>query len=110
MRQVLFYFNDYRQAAWPQIEENRALRLKLRDAEFAFASKSPVNEAEFAFDERTPLSLYDCLIPKLTEHRKFKWMPDTQLIPDYQAKENALVLEKEIQMLQLPQLRDENET
>ena len=33
--------------------------------------KTPVMEAEFAIDERSPLSLYDCLIPTLKEHRKF---------------------------------------
>ena len=33
-------------------------------------------EAEFAHDDRSPLSLYDCLIPQLREHRKFHIRPE----------------------------------
>ena len=40
--------------------------------ERCFALKTPVMEAEFALDERSALSLYDCLIPTLKEHRRFK--------------------------------------
>ena len=36
------------------------------------ALKTPCMQAEHVIDEGTALSLYDCLIPKLREHRKFK--------------------------------------
>ena len=35
------------------------------------AMKTPVMEAEYAIDDCTAMSLYDCLIPKLREHRRF---------------------------------------
>ena len=38
--------------------------------ERAYAMKSPIMEAEYALDERTPLSLYNCMIPMLKEHRR----------------------------------------
>ena len=34
--------------------------------------KTPVCEAEHALEDRSPLDLYNCLIPKLKEHRRFK--------------------------------------
>ena len=40
--------------------------------EQCLAQKTPVMEAEFALDERSALSLYDCLVPTLKEHRRFK--------------------------------------
>ena len=36
------------------------------------AQRTPVMEAEHALDEQTPLKLYDCLVPMLKEHRRFK--------------------------------------
>ena len=33
--------------------------------------RSPVMEAEHAIDDCTAMSFYDCLIPKLREHRRF---------------------------------------
>ena len=32
--------------------------------------QSSALEAEYALDERSPLTLYDCLVPKLYEHRQ----------------------------------------
>ena len=46
--------------------------------ERAYALKTPVMEAEFAHDERSALSLYDCLIPRIREHRRLKIQPDLQ--------------------------------
>ena len=100
MRLILFHFNDYRVAAEPKFEEVRSLKQKLRDAELAFAGKSPVNEAEYAFDECSPLILYDCLIPKLKEHTKFKSETSNiytrGLVEDYEAKKQVLLLQKQI--------------
>ena len=39
--------------------------------------KSPCMEAEYAIDERTTLSLYDCMVPKLKEHRRFRIQKDS---------------------------------
>ena len=35
-------------------------------------------EAEYAIDDRTALQLYDCLIPKIKEHRRFKINRDSK--------------------------------
>ena len=54
--------------------------------EEALASRSPTFEAEFALDEKTALSMYDCLVPVLQEHRRFKIMPDTSMsIEDFKS-------------------------
>ncbi len=42
------------------------------------ALKSPVMEAEHAIDEQSALSLYDCLIPRIKEHRRFKLFRDAK--------------------------------
>ena len=44
--------------------------------EVALAQKTPVMEAEFAMDDRTSLNLFDCLVPKLREHRRFRIQKD----------------------------------
>ena len=44
----------------------------MSSVEVALAQKTPVMEAEYAMDDRTALSLYDCLVPKLREHRRFR--------------------------------------
>ena len=59
--------------------------------------KTPVMEAEFAHDERSALSLYNCLIPALREHRRLRIQPQLlqkyNLIEDIHAKKKALQLE-----------------
>ena len=35
-------------------------------------------EAEYAIDERTCLELYDCLVPRIKEHRRFKLLKDAE--------------------------------
>ena len=44
--------------------------------EGALSMKTPVMEAEYAMDDRTALNLYDCLVPKLREHRRFRIQKD----------------------------------
>ena len=54
------------------------------------ALKTPVLEAENAIDDRSPLGLYDCLIPKLKEHRRFKLTKDSEFsIADFNAQLKA---------------------
>ena len=51
-------------------------RTHMKYMELAVAQKSPVMEAEHAIDDRTALSLYDCLVPKIKEHRRFRILKD----------------------------------
>ena len=38
--------------------------------ELTLARKFPVFDAEFGLSETTPLRLYDCLVPRIREHKK----------------------------------------
>ena len=62
--------------------------------EKAYALRSPVMEAEYAFDDRTAISFYDCLIPRLREHVKFRIRPEIythkNLLYDLKAKQRAV--------------------
>ena len=74
------------------------------------ALKTPVLEAENAIDDRTPLSLYDCLIPKLKEHRRFKLTKDSEFsIADFNAQLKARQIEQNLEKKQLPVALIENE-
>ena len=54
--------------------------------EIALAQKTPVMEAENAIDDRNPLSAFDCLVPKLKEHRRFKLLKDDAFsVADFKA-------------------------
>lgn len=54
--------------------------------ELALASKTPVMDAEYAIDDRTPLSLYDCLVPKIKENRRFRIQKDDKFsIADFRS-------------------------
>ena len=65
-------FIDFKERSEEHIQEAEA-RIKLIEyLERGLALKSPVMEAEYAIDERTALSLYDCLVPRLKEHRRFR--------------------------------------
>ena len=58
--------------------------------EQCFALKTPIMEAEYALDERSPLSLYDCLVPTLKEHRRFKInLNDKFNIPDFKTQQRV---------------------
>ena len=66
-------------------------------------------EVEYAYDERTALSLYDCLVPKLKEHRRLIRPKDyIQTIYDYQAKQQASHYEYELEKKRMPKLLHEN--
>ena len=51
---------------------------EVKDLEILLALKGPVMEAEYAIDERTDLELYDCLKPRLKEHRRFRIQKDAK--------------------------------
>ena len=75
MRDLVVFFIRYREITDPQAFDNIELKKKHFYLERSLAEKTPVNEAEFAFAEQTPLKLYDCIIPRLKEHRKVKVDP-----------------------------------
>lgn len=62
------------------------------------AMKTPVMEAEHVLDERNRLSFYDCLIPMLKEHRRFKLLPDSEFsLADFRAQQKVRQLEYELE-------------
>ena len=64
-----------------------ALEEEVKSLEIALARKTPVMEAEHAIDDTNPLSNFDCLIPKLKEHRRFKLLKDAKFsIADFKAQ------------------------
>ena len=63
------------------------MKEKINLLEIALAQKYPVMEAEHAFDDTNPLSTFDCLIPKLKEHRRFKLLKDAKFsLADFKAQ------------------------
>lgn len=66
---VIKSFIEYMQQNDKLIAERDVLLEQWAIFEKAYMLKTPVLEVEFAHDDRSPLSLYDCLIPKLREHR-----------------------------------------
>ena len=72
--------------------------------ERCYAEKSPINEIEFAFDDRTPLQLYDCLMPRLKEHRAKQFDSRSIIINvlnDNQAKAQLKAIEREMKAIKL---------
>ena len=62
------------------------MRNKIKMLEMALAQKTPVMEAENAIDEKNALSAFDCLVPKLKEHRRFRILKDDVFsIADFKA-------------------------
>ena len=77
--------------------------------EEALAHRSPTFEAEFALDEKTALSMYDCLVPVLREHRRFKIMPDTSMtVEDFKSQLKVIQLRREEDSERVPRLIEEN--
>ena len=69
-RLIVRDFLEYRKFAETMIEERKFLHSQWQLYEKALALKTPVMEAEYAIENRTSLSLYDCLIPAIREHRR----------------------------------------
>ena len=61
------------------IKEREMVLKKWRIAEHLSSLKTPVMEAEFAIDERSALSLYDCIVPRLKEHRRLAYNKEVPL-------------------------------
>ena len=62
-------------------------------------------EVEYAYDERTALSLYDCLVPKLKEHRRLIRPKDyVDTVEDYMYKSKIRHAELELSKERVPRL------
>ena len=75
-----------------------AMEGEVKKLEIALAQKTPVMQAEHAIDDTNLLSTFDCLIPKLKEHRRFKLLKDTEFsIADVKAQQRVKQLEYELE-------------
>lgn len=83
----------------------------ITNLELAYAQKAPTMQAEHAIDDRTgALGLYDCIIPALKEHRKYRFKKDEPFsIEDFKAQLELKRIEMELQRQEVPQLRYELE-
>ena len=108
---VIKSFIEYKQQNDKLIAERDILLEQWAIFEKAYMLKSPVLEVEFAHDDRSPLSLYDCLIPKLREHRQLKIRPELylteNLICDMQAKKIILEIEHDLEKKRFPVMKAE---
>ena len=85
-RELLNKFLDFKDRTTEMMAAAEEQKEYLDYLEKAYVLKTPVMEAEHALDERTALSLYDCLIPKLREHRRFHIKVDEKFsIADFKA-------------------------
>ena len=75
-RTILSKFCEYSELGSALQQERETLLENWLTFEKAYAIRSPVMEAEFAHDDSNPLQLYDCLIPKLREHRELRIRPE----------------------------------
>ena len=90
---VLSSFINLKNKSEKMIEERDELHQKWIYCERALALKTPVREAEFALDDQSALSLYDCLVPMLKRHRRFRIAENTKFsIPDYQTQKKVYQL------------------
>ena len=54
-------------------------------------------EAEYALDDRSPLELFNCLVPKLYEHRRFSLKKDEKFsIADFKSQQAVFKLQLQI--------------
>ena len=73
---VIEQFLNFKERTLARVAENKDLWAVIEKLETKLAQKTPVLEAEYAIDDQTSLSLYDCLVPKLKEHRRFRIQKD----------------------------------
>ena len=81
--------------------------------EISLASKSPVLEADcgIIFDQENPaLGLYDCLVARIKEHRKFRILKNDRFsIDDFKAQLKVRRLDEERELRAMPKLIEENQ-
>jgi len=85
---------DYMERSRKMNDERDMLLNKWKQTEVLLAQKTPVFESEYALEESSPLTLYDCLVPALKQHRRLKVKKDSEFsIEDFKAKKRVLELE-----------------
>ena len=96
-------FIEFKQRTADKLKQAEEVLKNAKFMEGILALKTPVLEAENALDDRTPLSLYDCLIPKLKEHRRFKLTKDSKFsIEDFNAQLKVREIEQNLEKNRLP--------
>ena len=102
-------FLDFKKRNYDTLRRAERINKAVTGLETSLALKTPVTEAEFAIDERTPLSLYDCLVPRIKEHRRFRITQDSPFsIADFKAQQTIRQLDYEIEKKRLPRALEEN--
>ena len=86
-RKLLKQFIEYKERNNEKLDEADRFVKWSKEVELSAAMKTPVMEAEHAIDDCTAMSLYDCLIPKLREQRRFRFSKDDPFsIADFKAQ------------------------
>ena len=67
---VLREFLDFKFKTFSRIAECAWYQENVKVLELTLARKMPVYEAEYGMSETTPIRLYDCLVPRIKEHKK----------------------------------------
>lgn len=71
-RKIVQQFIEFKERSARELKEARKMQDHVVYLETMCALKSPCMQAEHVIDDATELTLYNCLVPKLREHRKFK--------------------------------------
>ena len=66
---ILEQFIEYKGRTNSRLAECAWYKENVKVLELTLARKIPVFEAEYGLSETTPLRLYDCLVPRIKEHR-----------------------------------------
>ena len=84
--QLVAQFIEFKERTDVKYKKADAALAQMTYLETALAEKGPVMEAEHAIDERTALTLYDSLVPKIKENRRFSFKKSDQFsIADFRA-------------------------
>ena len=67
---VITQFIEYKRFTSSRMAEVAWYRENVKILELTLARKIPVFDAEYGLSETTPLRLYDCLVPRIREHKK----------------------------------------
>ena len=107
---ILHQFLDYKGRTNSRLAECAWYKENVKVLELTLARKIPVFEAEFGLSETTPLRLYDCLVPRIKEHRQHYYdIRSDSKMEDLKLKLEIRKLEQEMQATELPKLREENQ-
>ena len=102
-RDLIRSFIEYKDRAEKKLIGTQKMMNDVAYLEQMVALKTPCMQAEHVIGDASALSLYDCLVPKLREHRRFKVLKDQPFsIDDFKAQLKVRQLEAEIQQSQLP--------